>query len=131
MSSVGCSQCAAGCENVVHMTIHGAANVLKNGSAIFEACGSLCGTWKFDGTACTPVGSVNGAFCDVDGDDLVFDVHINNVARDTASINVSSPTATLGDPPLFNAFAEVDTTPVEVCGQECHEGDVEFTIPPP
>lgn len=130
MSSVGCSQCAAGCDSAAHMTIHDATNAVKSGPAIFEVCSAACATFEFDGTTCTPIGSTNGMSCTVANDELEFDVTIHEIDRVSVYVNVSKPNAMPGDPLIFQGFTDVDTTPFEVCGQECHEADVEFTIPP-
>lgn len=130
-SSLGCwSECAAGCDNAVHLTVRDPMNALKGGPARFNVCGGLCATFEFDGTNCVPVGSVNGMFCSVGANALEFDVFINDVERASVAVDVSAASAAVGDSSLFNASTDVDTTAFEVCGQTCHEADAEFTIPP-
>lgn len=129
LSVGGCSQCAAGCDNAAHMTIHGAANATQKGPALFEVCGNYCATYRFDGATCEAVGSVNGVSCVVDGDALEFDVWIGETERALVFVHVTADGAAPGDTPLFQDNADVATTEFEVCGQTCHEADVEFAIP--
>lgn len=127
VSTPACSvECAAGCDSRAHMLVRSPANALKDDpNPTFEVCSRICTTFQFDGTNCKLVGSGNGNTCTLTNEGLEFEVGIPELERDFVFVNVTAADGKL----IFQGNAETHTTEFEVCGQTCHEADVEFTIP--